>query len=115
VGRGKHASYCLLLPGTSNTETRKRLAVMEATQDGFVIAEQDLQLRGPGEYLGTRQSGLPDFILADLVNDQAILEQARKAAQHWFANPTATQTEHPDLWAAVQRRSEGHAALLQSG
>jgi ATP-dependent DNA helicase RecG len=81
VGRGKDKSYCLLMLGGSTPEARQRLQVLEQSQDGFLIAEMDLQLRGPGQVLGTRQSGLPDFALASLVEDQEVLQLARDAAQ----------------------------------
>ena len=86
VGRGESQSYCLLVSTTKNEETRQRLSIMEETNTGFIIAEKDLQIRGPGEFLGTRQSGLPDLNLADLVNDVEILEEARKYAQDFVKN-----------------------------
>jgi ATP-dependent DNA helicase RecG len=81
VGRGAHKSYCILLSGRAvSDEGRERLLVMTQTQDGFKIAEEDLRLRGPGEFLGTRQSGLPGFRLANLVRDVEVLVDAREAA-----------------------------------
>ena len=80
VGRSDLQSYCLLSSNTRNQETRARLDIMTQTNDGFIIAEKDLQIRGPGEFLGTRQSGLPDMIIADIVNDSKILELARAEA-----------------------------------
>lgn len=81
VGRGAHKSFCILINGYAvSDDSRKRTEFMERTQDGFKIAEFDLELRGPGEFLGTRQSGLPGFKLAHLVRDTDILEQARDAA-----------------------------------
>ncbi len=80
VGRSELQSYCLLSSYTKSQETRARLNIMTETNDGFVIAEQDLQIRGPGEFLGTRQSGLPDMIIADIVHDAKILELARSEA-----------------------------------
>lgn len=80
VGRGADQSYCYLVSSSSAEPTRQRLEVMTLTNDGFVIAEKDLQIRGPGEFLGVRQSGLPDLLLADIVNDAKILEEARHAA-----------------------------------
>ena len=80
VGRCEHQSYCVLSSSTRNPETRARLEIMTQTNDGFVIAEKDLELRGPGEFLGVRQSGLPDMIVADIVKDTKILEIARNEA-----------------------------------
>ena len=80
VGRNELQSYCVLVSGSRSQETRERLGIMTQTNDGFVIAEKDLQLRGPGEFLGTRQSGLPDLIISDIVRDAKILELARNEA-----------------------------------
>ena len=80
VGRNDLQSYCILHTSSKSQETRERLNIMEETNDGFVIAEKDLQLRGPGEFLGTRQSGLPDLIIADIVKDAKTLELARNEA-----------------------------------
>ena len=80
VGRSEQQSYCVLFSNTNNMETKERLKIMTETNDGFVIAEKDLQLRGPGEFLGTRQSGLPDLVISDIVRDAKILELARKEA-----------------------------------
>ena len=80
VGRNSLQSYCILHTSTKSQETRERLNIMTQTNDGFVIAERDLQLRGPGEFLGTRQSGLPDLIISDIVRDAKILEMARNEA-----------------------------------
>ena len=86
VGRSDLQSYCLLSSSTKSLETRARLNIMTQTNDGFVIAEQDLQIRGPGEFLGTRQSGLPDMIIADIVHDAKILELARSEAINFVKN-----------------------------
>ena len=80
VGRNALQSYCILHTSTKSQDTRERLNIMTQTNDGFVIAEKDLQLRGPGEFLGTRQSGLPDLIISDIVRDAKILEMARNEA-----------------------------------
>ena len=80
VGRSSIQSYCVLVSSSRSIDTRERLSVMTQTNDGFVIAEKDLQLRGPGEFLGTRQSGLPDLIISDIVRDSKILELARSEA-----------------------------------
>ncbi len=86
VGRSELQSYCILSSNTKNQQTRERLNIMTETNDGFVIAEKDLHLRGPGEFLGTRQSGLPDLIISDLVRDAKILELARSEAIDFVAN-----------------------------
>ena len=80
VGRSNLQSYCILSSSTRSQETLARLDIMTQTNDGFVIAEKDLQIRGPGEFLGTRQSGLPDMIIGDIVADSKILETARAEA-----------------------------------
>ena len=86
VGRSDMQSYCILYTSTRTEETRERLKIMTETNDGFVIAEKDLQLRGPGEFLGTRQSGLPDLIISDIVRDAKILEMARNEAIDFIKN-----------------------------
>lgn len=80
VGRSDLQSYCILQSKSRTPETLERLNIMTETNDGFVIAEKDLQLRGPGEFLGTRQSGLPDLIISDILRDAKILEMARNEA-----------------------------------
>jgi ATP-dependent DNA helicase RecG len=83
VGRGDEQSYCILLASHKRTaEARERLAIMEETSDGFKIAEKDLELRGPGEVMGTRQSGIPAFRIANIVRDHALLEAARREADY---------------------------------
>ncbi len=86
VGRSDLQSYCILITSSRKPETRERLDIMTQTNDGFVIAEKDLQLRGPGEFLGTRQSGLPDLIISDIVRDAKILELARNEAIDFVKN-----------------------------
>lgn len=82
IGRGYRQSYCILIPDVKVSKAGAyRLKTMEETNDGFRIAEADLKLRGPGDFLGTKQSGLPDFKTADIVEDQLILQQAKSFAQ----------------------------------
>ena len=93
VGRGEQCSSCILLtPGKLSEDGEKRLRVMEATTDGFRIAEADLEIRGPGDFLGTRQSGLPDFRVASILRDGVILEQARSAAFDFLDKDIYLQT-----------------------
>ncbi len=104
VGRGPWRSYCILLSGAASEDARRRLEAMTATGDGFKIAEADLSLRGPGDFFGTRQSGLPEFRVADLLRDAAALEAARRDA-------VALIREDPNLLAPAHRALRG--ALLQ--
>jgi ATP-dependent DNA helicase RecG len=80
VGRGQHESYCILVAGDRSKKTQQRLEIIAKYHDGFVIAEKDLTLRGPGEIRGTRQSGMPDLVLGDLAEDGDIIELAREFA-----------------------------------
>ena len=81
VGRGKHKSFCFLMSSSKSNDAKQRLKVLEQSQDGFFISEMDMRFRGPGAVLGTRQSGIPDFALANLVEDQEVLTIARDAAE----------------------------------
>jgi len=84
VGRGQEQSYCMLLAQNPSEIGRARLDIIENVQDGFQLAEEDLKLRGPGEFFGTRQSGLPDLRMAK-ISDVALLELARRKAENLFA------------------------------
>ncbi len=88
VGRGKDQSYCILLADPKSETGKERMRIMEDTNDGFVVSEKDLELRGPGDFLGSKQSGLPYFKLADVVLDYRALETARQDAQD-LINSTA--------------------------
>ena len=93
VGRGAEKSYCVLLTSDRKTvNAEERLGIMAKTSNGFVIAEKDLELRGPGELLGTKQSGLPEFRIANLVRDQQVLEQAKREAEFYLAKEKSAVT-----------------------
>jgi ATP-dependent DNA helicase RecG len=107
VGRGAAASYCLLINDSSNVLARQRLEVLVRTSDGFEIAEMDLRLRGPGQVLGTRQSGLPDLALASLTEDGTVLEEARDVARMiTAADPELLQHQGLAHALAEQRRRQ---------
>jgi ATP-dependent DNA helicase RecG len=92
VGRGAEQSFCVLLASEKRTSVaRERLGIMEETSDGFRIAEKDLELRGPGEVMGTRQSGLPTFRIGNLVRDVQILEEARREADYYLTTRARTR------------------------
>jgi len=93
VGRDRHQSYCFLLyQAPLSDEARGRLQALTDTTDGFEIAERDLQLRGPGDFFGTRQAGVPTFRMIDLVRDQELLELAQLEAGRWFESACPTPT-----------------------
>lgn len=107
VGRGSEKSFCILLTGTKlNNEARERLKTMSATNDGFKIAEKDLELRGPGDIEGTRQSGLLNFKLASIVQDKGLLEKAKTAAERILDND-------PDLSSAPNLQLKQYLQSLQ--
>ena len=104
VGRGEHPSYCVLLSDNRNELTRKRLKTLASTTDGFAIAEEDLKLRGPGDFFGARQHGLPQLKLASLEGDMRLLHQAQAAAQEVLArDPNLTWEEHAPLRRRVEQ------------
>ncbi len=111
VGRGKAKSYCILTSHNRNTETLQRLKALCKTTDGFQIAEEDLKLRGPGDFFGSRQSGLPAFRVADLSMDLATLKEAQQASAQWIdANGTADSLEASALRERIGdlfQRAEG--------
>ena len=96
VGRGAEKSFCILLTGPKiSNDARERLKIMTATNDGFKIAEKDLEIRGPGDIGGTRQSGLLNFKLANIVHDKVMLEAARGAAEAILdKDPDMNENEH---------------------
>ena len=116
VGRGPWKSYCILLAGSTSEEGRRRIEAMTSTNDGFRIAEVDLELRGPGDFFGTRQSGLPEFRVADLLRDGAMLEEARREAFALVqADPKLVAPEHRALRAGLLTRWRGKLDLAGIG
>ncbi len=106
VGRGKEKSYCILMTTGKTSEVgEKRLRVMESTGDGFRIAEADLEIRGAGDFLGTRQAGIPDFRIANILRDGFLLERARKAAFDLLeSDPQLTCPSHVPIYDELLRR-----------
>ena len=113
VGRGDVPSSCILLAqGTGSADAGRRLRVMEKTTDGFEIAEEDLALRGPGEFMGTRQSGLPDFRIANLIRDGRILQEAKNSARELVdEDPGLEKPEHRLLKEILMQRWAGRLEL----
>ncbi|MBM7623327.1 ATP-dependent DNA helicase RecG [Sporohalobacter salinus] len=97
VGRSEHQSYCVLVAEPGTDTGRERMKIMTRSTDGFVIAEEDLKLRGPGEFFGTRQHGLPDLEVADLLRDSELVELARKEARVVVENDSKLQKEENQL------------------
>jgi ATP-dependent DNA helicase RecG len=104
VGRSEHQSYCVLIANPKSDDGQRRMDIMTRTNNGFLIAEEDLRIRGPGEIYGTRQSGMPSFRVADLVKDMRLLEVARQEAFHLLEyDPDLSRPEHAALREAVER------------
>ncbi len=107
VGRGRHASTCILISDAQNEEAVRRLKVMCETTDGFRIADEDLKLRGPGDFFGNRQHGLPEMKIADFLSDMTLLREAQNAARAvYVADPALDRPEHNHLQTAVHNLFE---------
>ena len=91
VGRGAEQSHCILVTEKMNDTARERIRTLVDSNDGFVIAEMDLKLRGPGEFFGTKQSGLPELRIANILRDAEILEIARREAVAFVENPPSRE------------------------
>jgi ATP-dependent DNA helicase RecG len=116
VGRGAAKSYCILMTGgKTSPQAEERLAAMVRTQNGFELAELDLQLRGPGEFFGTRQAGLPDFRVANLARDRALLELAKKEAARFVENPEGTEGEKKLVRSRLQDAWQRRYGLVEAG
>ena len=117
VGRGAAKSYCVLLTGSKiSPVAEERLDAMVRTQDGFELAELDLQQRGPGEFFGTRQAGLPEFRVADLLRDRATLELAKTEAARFVEapDPTLTKEQIAAVWARLKHQWQRRYALVEA-
>ena len=105
IGRGEHKSYCILMCPPKDPDAVKKLQVLADTRDGFKIAETDLSRRGPGDILGTDQSGLPHLRMIDYLTDLELMKQSRDLAQEILTqDPELSKPEHRALRAAVQER-----------
>ena len=118
VGRGGAKSYCILMTGGKiSPSAEERLGAMVETQDGFVLAERDLELRGPGEFFGTRQAGLPDFRVANLLRDRKLLELAKVEAARFVqkAKEEATEEERARVASRLKEAWQRRYGLARGG
>jgi ATP-dependent DNA helicase RecG len=118
VGRGAAKSYCILMTGGKlSQQGEERLVAMVRTQNGFELAELDLQLRGPGEFFGTRQAGLPDFRVANIIRDRAMLEVAKDEAARFVEKPDAEASaeEKKRVWARLREAWQRRYGLVEAG
>ncbi len=118
VGRGAAKSYCILMTGERVTDQgEERLNAMVRTLDGFELAELDLSLRGPGEFFGTRQAGLPDFRVANLLRDRQLLELAKQEAARFVSHPdpAVTESERARVWARLKEAWQRRYGLVEAG
>ncbi|MBR5490281.1 MAG: ATP-dependent DNA helicase RecG [Oscillospiraceae bacterium] len=113
VGRGKHKSWCILVSDAKNPESKERLKVMCETSDGFKISEHDLRLRGPGDFFGSRQHGLPEMHIADLGGDMRVLQSAQQAAHQLLAaDPLLERAEHAPLRERIKELFEANSESM---
>jgi ATP-dependent DNA helicase RecG len=116
VGRGAAKSYCILITGPRVSPIgEERLNAMVRTQDGFELAELDLALRGPGEFFGTRQAGLPEFRVASLVRDRKLLELSKKEAVRFIQTPEGTEAELALVRARLKDTWQRRYGLVEAG
>jgi len=115
IGRGGQQGYCLILADLKGELSQKRLEVFAKTLDGFKIAEEDLRIRGPGEFFGTAQHGLPEMKLADLIDDFQLLTRARRDVEDILArDPNLSQAEHSKLRRELIRRLGGKIGFIEA-
>jgi ATP-dependent DNA helicase RecG len=117
VGRGTEKSYCILMTGGRPSEQAEaRLDAMVRTQDGFALAEIDLQQRGPGEFFGTKQAGLPEFRVANLARDRDLLELAKSEAARFVdaPDPTMPRSEIDAVWSRLKQQWQRRYGLVEA-
>jgi ATP-dependent DNA helicase RecG len=114
VGRGADQSYCILVTTKLSPEAQERIRTMTESTDGFYIAEVDLKLRGPGEFFGTRQSGIPALRIANIIRDSELLEQAREEAHQFLAHPPSRE-ELNRVTGYLRRRWHERYGLIEAG
>jgi ATP-dependent DNA helicase RecG len=116
VGRGAEKSYCLLVADPQTPEAERRIGVLTETTDGFRVAEEDLRLRGPGEFFGTRQHGMPELVLGNIVEDYDVLKLARKEAFEWIGeDPDLSNPESAPIRKALAKRFRETIRLIEVG
>ena len=118
IGRGAHKSYCVLMTGGKiSPEGQRRLEAMVKTQDGFAIAELDLEMRGPGEFFGTKQAGAPSFRVANLIRDRKLLELARAEAQRIVTveDPKVSKSERSTVMMHLKTHWQRRYGLVEVG
>lgn len=118
MGRGAAKSYCILMTGERvSPEAEERLAAMVRTQNGFELAELDLKMRGPGEFFGTRQAGLPGFRVANLVRDRELLELAKLEATRFVQAPEegVSDAERKRVWDHLRQAWNRRYGLMEAG
>jgi ATP-dependent DNA helicase RecG len=114
IGRGEHGGLCILMVDkVASSDAYERLDIMRKTSDGFKIAERDLEIRGPGEFLGTRQSGVPLFHFGNIVRDREILELARREAENYFDRVRSAHDEKQKekLGRLIKRWRQQHGLI----
>ncbi len=115
IGRGSQESLCILLASLNGEDIRRRMNVMVSTNDGFQIAEEDLRLRGPGEFYGVRQHGVPEFRLANPLEDWSILEKAHQEAELILLEDPSLGDEYASLRKAIEQRFGRYLSLGEIG
>ena len=116
VGRGEHQSACYLVASPKGDDSYQRIQAMIRTNNGFQIAEADLNIRGPGEFFGTRQSGIPNFKIANIIQDASLLEAAKREAESLIkADPQLDADEHQLLRRMLQKHWKNNLEIASVG